>query len=92
MVVFALETASETIRGELTKWFLEIKPGVFVGNVNARVRDLLWERIGQTQDAKGAVLVFSANNEQGFDMRLAGLPTRSVVELDGIKLVKFQQL
>ena len=45
MTVIAMDTAPEGVRGELTRWFLELTPGVFVGQVNERIRDLLWERI-----------------------------------------------
>lgn len=45
MVVIAMDNAPQTVRGELTKWFLELKLGVFVGNVNVRIRELLWERV-----------------------------------------------
>ena len=90
MVVIAMDNASQNIRGELTKWFLELKPGVFVGNVNARIRELLWERVCTTPSADGAVMVYSSNNEQGFTMILAGTPKRSIVDLDGIQLVKIQ--
>lgn len=85
-----MDCADETIRGELTKWFLELKPGVFVGNVNSRIRELLWQRVCSTAKSEGAVMVFSAINEQGFRMILAGQPKRSIVDLDGIQLVKIQ--
>ena len=88
MVVIAMDCAPEGVRGELTRWFLELKPGVFVGNVNAKVRDLLWDRICTTDRADGAVMVYSSNTEQGFSMRLAGTPKRQMVDLDGIQLVK----
>lgn len=88
MTVFVLETAPESMRGELTRWFLELKPGVFVGKVNARIRDLLWERICVGSAARGAVMVYQANNEQGFEMRLAGSPTRKIVDLEGIFLIQ----
>ena len=88
MVVIALDNAPGKTRGELSKWFLELKPGVFVGNVNARIRDLLWQRICTSAAGKGAIMVYSCNNEQGFDMILAGTPKRSIIDLDGIKLVK----
>lgn len=92
MVVIAIDNAPHNIRGELTKWFLELKPGVFVGNVNARIRELLWERVCTTSAADGAVMVFSSNNEQGFTMILAGTPKRTVIDLDGIQLVKIEQI
>lgn len=88
MIVIAMDCAPESVRGELSRWFLELKPGVFVGNVNARIRDLLWERICTTPLAKGAVMTYSAPTEQGFEMRLAGEPKRKIVDLDGIKLIK----
>jgi len=79
------------VRRELTKWFLELKPGVFIGSVNARIRDLLWERICASSLADGAVMAYSSKNEQGFTMILSGTPKRSIVDLDGIQLVKFKQ-
>ena len=43
MVVMILENVSPSLRGELTRWLIEPHPGVFVGHVTARVRDLLWK-------------------------------------------------
>lgn len=86
MTVIAMDTAPEGVRGELTRWFLELKPGVFVGKVNVRIRDLLWERICKTEAADGAVMVYSDTNEQGF----SGDPKRSVVDLEGVQLIMVQ--
>ncbi len=82
-----MDCAPEAIRGELTRWFIELKPGVFVGNVNARIRDLLWDRICTTNKANGAVMAYSSNTEQGYELRLAGNPKRKIVDLEGIQLV-----
>lgn len=60
MVVIAMEHAPQNIRGELTKWFLELKPGVFVGNVNARIRELLWERVYHPPPLTGPLWFFPA--------------------------------
>ena len=87
MVVIAMDCAPESIRGELTRWFLELKPGVFIGNVNARIRDLLWDRVCTTDEADGAVMAYTCNTEQGFAMRLAGDPRRKIIDLDGVQMV-----
>lgn len=87
MTVIVMESAPEGVRGELTRWFLELKPGVFVGQVNTRIRMLLWERICQTDSATGAVMAFSAPNEQGFEMKVYGDPRRHVTEFEGVQLV-----
>lgn len=88
MTVLVMDRVAESVRGELTRWFLELKPGVFVGTVNARVRGLLWERICKEKIDTGAVLVYRANNEQGFEMHLSGEPKREVVDLEGIQLIR----
>lgn len=92
MTVFVFDNAKPALRGELNRWFLELKPGVFVGNVNARIRGLLWERIQEKQMAEGAVMVYPAANEQGFEMQLWGQPHREVVELEGIQLIRIADI
>lgn len=61
MVVFVLENASEKLRGILTRWMIETKPGVFVGSLNPLVRDKLWDMIPE-HDPKGALMIYSCNN------------------------------
>lgn len=87
MTVIVMECAPESVRGELTRWFLELKPGVFVGNVNVRIRELLWKRICETDAATGSVMAFSASNEQGFEMKVFGDPKRKVIDFEGIQLI-----
>ena len=87
MTVIVMDNAPESIRGELTRWFLELKPGVFVGKVNVRLRELLWERICVDGPADGAVMAYSAPNEQGFELCLTGIPKRKVVDFEGIQLI-----
>ncbi|MEI7990087.1 MAG: type I-E CRISPR-associated endoribonuclease Cas2e, partial [Chloroflexota bacterium] len=44
MLVMILEQVSKSARGELSRWLIEAKPGVYIGHVSALVRDLLWEK------------------------------------------------
>ena len=90
MVVFVLENATEKLRGTLTRWMIEAKPGVFVGALNTLVRDKLWNMIPE-HAPKGALMIYFCNNEQGFQMKMFGIPTRSVTDLDGLQLIKIQQ-
>jgi len=70
----------------LTKWFLEIATGVFVGQVSARVRDEAWDRVKEHCRNGRAVLVFSSNGEQRLDFRVHG-DTWEPIDFDGIKLM-----
>lgn len=86
MTVFVLENAPLNLRGELTKWLLEVKPGVFVGKLSKTVRDLLWKKVEDTY-LYGALMIYSFNNEQGFKFEMYGEPTRSVIDYDGLELI-----
>lgn len=91
MVVVVLERVNVGLRGELTRWLLELQPGVFVGKLNARVRDRLWEYICGKMRGGSALLVHTANNEQGFAFRFWGSPTRWPVDLDGLVLIQQEE-
>ncbi len=45
MIVITLTKVPNSLRGDLTKWYQEIQTGVYVGNVTAKIRDELWNRI-----------------------------------------------
>ncbi len=88
MTVVVLVAVPPGLRGHLTRWLLEISPGVFVGQVTARVRDHLWIRIVKYMGETGrAIMVQAADTEQGLDFRCVGGPWQPV-DLDGLKLVQ----
>lgn len=87
MVIMMLERVPPGLRGELSRWMLEPKTNVFVGRVPAIVRDKLWERVCDGAKGGAAMLVHSADTEQGFAVRMWGVTTRSVVDHEGIHLV-----
>ena len=87
MVVIVIDNASLKLRGELTKWLMEVKPGVFAGKISAMVRQRLWDKVEESDQLTGAVMLYSMNNEQGFEMQMCGDPTRKVVEINGLQLI-----
>jgi CRISPR-associated protein Cas2 len=82
-----LEKVPRSLRGELTRWLLEINTGVFVGRVSATVRDLLWAKVVQTTGGGRCAMAYRANNEQGFALRLYGYQDRKLRDFDGLVLV-----
>lgn len=88
MVVVILERVTPALRGELSRWLLEVRPGVFVGRVSSLVRDKLWEEIGGKLRQGAAVLVYTTNNEQGFAIQSTGDRSREVVDFDGLLLMR----
>lgn len=86
MLVITMTDCPIGLRGDLTKWLLEISAGVFVGQVSARVRDHLWERIKETTKDGRATMVFNMNNEQKLDFRVHN-STWEPIDFDGIRLM-----
>lgn len=88
MVLIILERVPVGLRGELTRWLLQPKAGVFVGTVSAMVREKLWTRVLRNKRTGGVIMIHSSNTEQGFAVRTYGLTSRLVEDFEGILLVK----
>jgi CRISPR-associated protein Cas2 len=89
MMILILERVPRSLRGELTRWLVEVDTGVFVGKVSAAVRELLWQKCLQKRGEGRCCMVYNTNNEQGFAIRMEGYPDRSVRDFDGLQLVVF---
>ncbi|MFD8494831.1 type I-E CRISPR-associated endoribonuclease Cas2e [Amycolatopsis sp. NPDC059657] len=86
MTVIVVTACPVGLRGHLTRWLLEISPGVFVGSVTARVRELMWQRVIDMAKTGRAIMVYNADNEQGLEFevhRHDWIP----VDFEGIQLM-----
>lgn len=88
MIVVCVTRCPPKLRGDLSKWLLEINTGVYVGNVSARVREALWQRICENISDGQASMVFSAQNEQHMDFYIHNNKSLIPVDFDGLKLIK----
>ena len=86
MMVLHLASCPPALRGDLTKWLIEIAVGVYVGRVSARVRDKLWSRVVETCKGGRSVLVYNTNNEQRLEFRVHG-ESWEPIDFDGMKLM-----
>ena len=86
MIVVTLNDCPSALKGDLTKWLLEITPGVYVGQVSSRVRENLWGRICELAKNGRATMVYSTRNEQHLDFRVHG-SNWEPIDFDGIKLM-----
>lgn len=89
MLVIVVENVPPRLRGRLGLWLVEVRAGVYVGDVSRRVRDMIWENLEKGLEEGNAVMVWTSNNESGFDFMTLGTNRRIPVEMDGIKLVSF---
>lgn len=89
MLVIVVENAPPRLRGRLGLWLVEVRAGVYVGDVSARLREIIWENVSSGISQGNAVMAWSTNTESGFDFLTLGPNRRMPVELDGLKLVSF---
>lgn len=89
MLVIVTENVPPRLRGRLAVWLIEIRAGVYVGDLSAKVRDMIWSQIEAGIEDGNVVMVWSTNTESGFDFMTLGKNRRLPVELDGLKLVSF---
>lgn len=90
MVTLATTAVPDWVRGALSRWFIEVAPGLYVGTVSARVRDKVWDAVSEVVKDGAAVLAYPDNNEQGFSLRTAGSRRRIPTDFDGLTLVTMQ--
>jgi CRISPR-associated protein Cas2 len=89
LTVIVLTAVPSGLRGHLTRWLLEISPGVFVGHVTARVREHIWERVVQFVGNGRALMVYTARNEQWLAFEVHGHEW-TPVDFDGVVLMRRQ--
>jgi len=89
MLVIVVENVPPRLRGRLNVYLIEVRTGVYVGDVSKRVREMLWEQVNAYCQDGNAAMIWSANTESGFDFITIGQNRRMPVEMDGLKLVSF---
>ena len=90
MTVMVLSNVPPGLRGELSKWMVEVSAGVYVGKLSAAVRERLWARVRHYSRTGTATLVQTTNTEQGYVMETIGDPSYRVRDFDGLQLVTRQ--
>ena len=92
MLVVVTESVPPRLRGRLAIWLLELRAGVYVGDVSRRVREMIWHQINELAEEGNVVMAWATNHESGFDFQTYGVNRRIPVDLDGLSLVSFLPL
>ena len=86
MVVLSIEKYEPAVRGMLTRFMTELRASVFVGDIPANTREYIWKYV-ESQPNIDAIMIYNANNEQGFSFHSIGNPSRSFQNFDGVQLL-----
>lgn len=89
MCMIVTEAVPPRLRGRLALWLLEVRAGVYVGDVGQRVREMLWQQVEGMAEDGNVVMAWATNTESGFDFITYGQNRRQPVDFDGLRLVTF---
>jgi len=89
MLIVALENAPPSLRGRLAIWLLEARPGLYVGDFSVKVREMIWQQVEKGLEDGNAIMIWTAQNETGYDFCTLGANRYTPKEMDGVKLMSF---
>ena len=89
MIVVVTENVPPRLRGRLAIWLLEIRAGVYIGDVSRRIREMIWEQVEALSDLGNVAMAWATNTESGFDFQTFGENRRIPIDYDGLRLVSF---
>jgi CRISPR-associated protein Cas2 len=92
MLVVVTEAVPPRLRGRLAIWLLEIRAGVYVGDVSRRIREMIWNQVAALAEDGNVAMAWAAPNESGFDFQTFGKNRRVPIDYDGLRLVAFQDV
>jgi CRISPR-associated protein Cas2 len=89
MLVVITEAVPSRLRGRLAIWLLEIRAGVYIGDVSKRIREMIWEQVSMLAEDGNVAMAWATNTESGFDFQTYGKNRRVPIDYDGLRLVSF---
>lgn len=88
-LVVVTENVPPRLRGRLAIWLLEVRAGVYIGDVSRRTREMLWEQLSEGHEDGNVVMAWASSSESGYDFQTLGQNRREPVDHDGLRLVSF---
>lgn len=85
----ATENIPPRLRGRLAIWLIEVRAGVYIGDVSRRIREMIWDQLENGIEDGNVVIAWATNTESGFDFQTLGPNRREPIEWDGLRLVSF---
>ena len=89
MCMVVTEAVPPRLRGRLAVWLLEVRAGVYVGDVSRKIREMIWLQVTEMAEQGNVVMAWATNTESGFDFITYGNNRRMPVDFDGLRLVRF---
>jgi len=88
-IAIVTENIPPRLRGRLAVWLIEVRAGVYIGDVSMRTREMIWEQLENGVEEGNVVMAWATNTESGYEFQTLGPNRREPVEWDGLRLVSF---
>lgn len=88
-LVVVTENVPPRLRGRMAIWLLEVRAGVYIGDVSRRTREMIWEQLTEGVEDGNAVMAWASTHESGYEFQTLGANRRMPVAFDGLNLVAF---
>ena len=88
-LVVVTENVPPRLRGRIAIWLLEVRAGVYIGDVSRRTREMIWEHLAEGYENGSVVMAWASSHESGYEFQTLGPSRRLPVEFDGLYLVSF---
>jgi CRISPR-associated protein Cas2 len=73
----------------LAVWLVEVRAGVYLGNLSRRAREMIWAQLEAGVEGGNIILAWATRSESGFEFQTLGENRREPVDWDGLRLVSF---
>ena len=89
-LVVVTENVPPRLRGRLAIWLLEVRAGVYIGDVSRRTREMVWQQLESGREDGSVVMAWASPSESGYDFQTLGTNRREPIDYDGLRLVTFR--
>lgn len=91
-LVVVTENVPPRLRGRLAIWLLEVRAGVYIGDVSKRTREMIWQQLVAGFEEGNVVMAWPSRHESSYEFQTLGVNRRKPVAFDGLRLVAFHPL
>ncbi|MFD1691354.1 type I-E CRISPR-associated endoribonuclease Cas2e [Azotobacter chroococcum] len=53
-------------------WLLEVRAGVYIGDVSRRTREMIWQHLAEGHEDGNVVMAWASNHESGYEFQTLG--------------------
>lgn len=91
MVIIQTFDVPPKLEGWLSRFLTEAAPGLFVGRVNAKVREELWQKVARDLGQGSAVMAWPGGKDPDVSLAYLGTSRRKALDADGFTLACFDK-